>query len=160
LSRTRPVAANKAAGESVERAVATSIPALQLVPDDVALEYDAVATSAIFPSADHPMVGLCVVERGTPIEIKSCQRRYSARQRGRYYLRPEQHRALVDEASVYVFAVRDDADNLLALKIVPAVALEDIIPSWLDGGDGRSDYAQVAWSRVFRLAEVGGGVLA
>ncbi|WP_251342443.1 hypothetical protein [Haloplanus halophilus] len=157
MSRTQPVAANKAAGEDVERAVASAVPQLGLVPDDVALAYDAVATSAVFPGADLPMVGLCVVERGTPVEIKSCQRRYSQRQRGRYYLRPEQHGALVETGGVYVFAVRDQSDDLLALKVVPAVTVGDLIPSWLDGGDGRSDYAQLAWSRLFRPAAVDGG---
>jgi hypothetical protein len=157
VSRTEPVAANKRAGEDAEVAVATAVPELGLVPDDVAIEYDAVATGAVFPSADLPMVGLCVVERGTPVEIKSCHRRYSARQRGRFYLRPAQHEALIETAGVYCFAVRDDVDDLLAMKVVPAVAIEDVIPSWIDGGDGRSAYAQVAWSRLFDPAEIDGG---
>ncbi|WP_435067686.1 hypothetical protein [Haloplanus sp. C73] len=152
---SRTVAANKRAGERVETHVVSRVTELNLVPDDVAIEYDAVATTAVYPASDLPMVGLCVVNRGTPVEIKSVVRRMSTGERGRFYLRPEQHKALVDAGGVYLFAVctSDDRD-VLALKIVPATVLEDLIPSWLDGGDGRSDYSQLAWTNVFDVCEV------
>lgn len=150
MSRTRdPVAKNREAGEATERHVATAIPELGLVPDDVVEWYDAVATTAIFPSATLPMVGLCVVARGTVVEIKSAVQRQSHGERGRFYVRPEQHSALVDAGGVYVFAVVDDQREPIALKVVPATTFEALIPAWRSGGDGRSDYQQLAWSNLF-----------
>ncbi|QGX96700.1 hypothetical protein EI982_14700 [Haloplanus rallus] len=147
--RSDRVAENRAAGEATERHVAAAIPELGLVPDDVVEWYDAVATTAIFPSTTLPMVGLCVIDRGVPVEIKSAQRRLSAQRRGRFYVRPEQHDRLIEAGGVYVFAVVDEDRRPLALKVVPATTFEVLIPAWLDGGEGRSDYAQLAWSKLF-----------
>jgi len=147
------VARNKRAGETIERVVSTTIPEFGLVPDEVAIEYDAVATSAVFPATDLPMVGLCVVERGTPVEIKSAVRRLSSGKRGRLYFRPAQHESLVEAGGVYCITVRE-GEAVLAMKIVPAVVVEDLLPGWLDGGDGRSDYAQLAWSNLIAPDEV------
>jgi hypothetical protein len=152
--REEPVAKNRAAGEESERHVAAAIPELGLVPDDVVEWYDAVATSAFFPSATLPMVGLCVVARGTVVEIKSTQRRLSAQRRGRFYVRPEQHDRLVAAGGVYVFAVVDEDREPLALKVVPATTFEALLPGWRSGGDGRSDYQQVAWSKLFATSAV------
>lgn len=152
--REGPVAANRAAGEQTERHVAAAVPALGLVPDDVVETYDAIATSAIFPSESLPMVGLCVVARGTRVEIKSAVRRQSHGERGRFYVRPEQHDRLVEAGGVYVFAVVDEDRRPLALKVVPATTFEALIPAWRSGGDGRSDYAQLAWSNLFATGAV------
>jgi hypothetical protein len=157
VRRTDPVAQNRAAGEQTERHVATAIPELGLVPDDVVEWYDAVARSAIFPAASLPMVGLCVVARGTPVEIKSAVVRLSTWKRGRFYVRPEQHDRLVETGGVYVFAVVDDDRQPLALKVVPATTFEAILPGWRSGGGGRSDYTQLAWSNLFATGRVEGG---
>jgi len=154
VSRVDRVARNKAAGVEAECHVAAAIPALGLVSDDVAETYDAIATSAIFPSDTLPMVGICVVARGTRVEIKSTIRRLSDGNRGRFYLRPAQHTALVEAGGVYVFAVVDTDRRPLALKIVPATTFESILPSWRSGGEGRSDYQQLAWSNLFPTSAV------
>lgn len=159
-SHSDRVAANKAAGESAERSVQDHVPQLGLVPDDVVDHYDAIATATIDPTSDLPIVGICLVERGTRVEIKSVVKNYTDGARGRFYVRRNQHERLLEAAGVYLFAVCSETSSrdVLALKIVPAVAVDDAIYSWLDGGPGRSDYAQLAWSNIFDDTEVSAGV--
>lgn len=156
-----PLAANKRAGELVETAVVRTVDALHHVPDDVVEHYDAIATGLVEPRADLPFAGICLLERGTVVEIKSAVVRYASGQRGRFYFRPGQHDALVDDAGAYLFAVCEDTPDreLRAMKIAPATAVDELLGDdpWLDGGAGRSDYAQLAWSRVFRVEEVSTG---
>lgn len=155
------LAANKAAGQLVERLVTQCVPSLRLVPDDVAQHYDAVATALVTPHAELPLVGICLLERGTVVEIKSVVRRTATGERGRFYFRAEQHRRLIEAAGVYCFAVCENAPerDLLRLKIVPATLVDELLPAdpWLDGGSGRPDYAQLTWSRLFAPAEIDAG---
>jgi len=155
-STTGRVAANKALGQSAEFSVREVVPQLGLVPDDVAEHYDAVATGVIVPGSDLPMVGICLVERGTRLEIKSVAESYADGARGRFYVRRRQHEMLLEAGAVYLFAVCSDSHSrdVLALKAVPATIVDDVIPSWLDGGPGRQDYSQLAWSNVFDSEEV------
>ena len=153
-----PLAANKRAGELVETSVRARIPDLGLVPDDVVEHYDAVATTLVEPSTDVPFAGICLLERGTVVEIKSVMVAYADGARGRFYFRPAQHTALVDDAGVYLFAVCEATPDreILAMKVVPATAVDELLGDdpWIDGGRGRSDYAQLAWSNVFDVEEV------
>jgi hypothetical protein len=156
-----PLAANKRAGELVETTVGRRVPELGLVPDDVVEHYDAVATTLVEPSADLPFAGICLLERGTVVEIKSVMVAYSDGARGRFYFRTGQHEALVDDAGAYLFVVCEASPDreILAMKVVPATAVDDLLGDdpWLDGGAGRSDYAQLAWSNVFDVEEVSTG---
>ncbi len=149
-------ARNKIAGERAEQNVAEAVSPLELVPDDVAADIDAVATATIDPSEQLPMVGLCLLERGTLVEIKSVIVRYDGGSRGRFYFRPEQHSVLLEEGGVYLFAVceADPEREILGLKVVPASVVDDALLSWIDGGEGRSRFAQLAWSRIFSPEEV------
>ncbi|WP_323192443.1 hypothetical protein [Halostella sp. PRR32] len=149
-------APNKRVGERIETAIARRVPALGLVPDDVAEHYDAVATTTI-DAQTLPMAGACLVERGTSVEIKSAARSYADGQRGRFYVRAKQHAELLTMGGVYLFAVRDrdDESAIHALKAIPASLVDELLPSWLDGGPGRAEYAQVSWGRLFEAAEVG-----
>lgn len=159
LDASTSLAPNKRAGISVEVAISTDhVPQLQLVPDSVAQHYDAVATGLVQPSADLPHVGICLLERGTIVEIKSVVTTYADGRRGRFYVRPEQHQRLLDDAGVYLFVVcRDSFDrDPLAIKVVPATIVDDVIGEWNSGGDGRSDYVQVSWGRIFDPEEVDG----
>jgi len=160
LTTSPALAANKAAGESAESSVQDHVPQLGLVPDDVVEHYDAVATGLITPRPDLPMVGICLVERGQHVEIKSVVRVYGDGARGRFYFRESQHARLLEAGGVYLFAVCADSRDrkVIALKIVPATIVDDAISSWLDGGAGRADYAQLAWSNVFDSEEVDAGV--
>jgi len=149
------VATNKAAGEMTEFAVDRILPSIRLIPDDIEMHYDAVATSAFFPGDLVSMLECISVQRGTVIEIKSTIRRLTSGQRGRFYLRPDQHASLVEADGVYAFAVcTDDERDILALKIVPAEIVDELVSSWIDPGPTRSNYAQLSWSNIFDVREV------
>lgn len=154
---SRPLAASKAAGETVEKAVCNDhAPNLGLVPDDVAEHYDAVAKTAIEPSTELPFVGMCVLERGTLVEVKSVMAIYASGEKGRFNIRPTQHKSLLAAGGSYLFAVCKSTPDrdILAMKIVPATIVDDLLPDWFHGGDGRSDYTQLAWSNLFSAEEV------
>jgi hypothetical protein len=151
-------APNKRAGENVETAISRRVPALGLVPDGVAEHYDAVATVTVDPSGDLPMIGLCLLERGTLVEIKSVLVRYSDGARGRFNLRPSQHQQLLEAAGAYLFVVCESGQRrtILATKVVPASIVDELLPSdWFDGGDNRENFAQLSWGRFFDAEEVG-----
>lgn len=159
MSSQATLAVNKAAGNAVETAVTDGhVPELGRVPDDVAQFYDAVATSAIWPSTTLPFESMCVLERGTLVEIKSVIAIYATGSRGRFYFRKGQHEKLLAAGSVYLFAVCKDSPErpVHALKVVPATIVDGILGDdpWLDGGVGRPDYAQLAWSNLFDIEEV------
>ena len=148
-------AAAKRAGEAAEAAVIQRVPELAPAPER-SEHVDAVAETAIDPRADLPTVGLPVVERGTPVEIKSCGVVATVNQsRGRFYLRRTQHAHLRDVSGIYLFAVTPPhSGDPLALKVVPASVVGEALPGWIEP-DGRATYAQLAWSRIFDAEEVG-----
>lgn len=147
---------SKRGGENAESAVLDHVPELEYVPDSEAVHYDARVRELLSPSTDLPFVGMCVLSVGTAVEVKSVMAVYGENQRrGRYYLRREQHRRLLDAAGVYLFAVckPTPARDVIAAKVVPATAVDELVNSWIDPDD-RPDYAQLAWSNVFDHAEV------
>jgi hypothetical protein len=157
MSLDTALAPNKRAGIGVEIAITNDhVSALQLVPDEVAEHYDAVATTLVTPTQAMPFVGLCVLERGIIVEIKSTIVAYADGRRGRFKIRRSQHETLLDEAGVYLFAVcRDTLDRpALALKVVPATTVDALVQSWIDSASSRSEYAQISWGSVFEPAEV------
>lgn len=152
------LAAAKRAGENAEHEVFTVVD--QLEPTADSEHYDAVAKTALFPHADLPFVGICVLEAGTVVEIKSTMAVYGSEQRrGRWKLRENQHQALLEAGGVYLFAVCEPrpARPLISMKIVPATTVDHVIDevaSWRDERDGRGRKTQLAWSRVFDVDEV------
>jgi len=149
---------SKRGGENAESAVIQRHPELEYVGDSEARHYDARVSQLLSPSPTLPFVGMCVLEVGTAVEIKSTMVVYgSAQTRGRFYLRRKQHQRLVDEAGVYLFAVCEPrpARPVIAAKVVPATSVGGLVSSWIDGGD-RADYAQLAWSRIFDETELRG----
>ncbi|ELZ92976.1 hypothetical protein C440_12684 [Haloferax mucosum ATCC BAA-1512] len=152
------VAASKRAGATVESALLQRHPELRHVPDDVAEHHDAVAVSLLSPSRDLPFVGLCLLETGTVVEIKSAMVVYGERQRrGRFLIREAQHNHLLEKGGVYLFAVcapTPDRD-IIAAKVIPASLVDEFNFSWVSPKT-RSNYAQFAWSRVFSPEEVEG----
>jgi hypothetical protein len=155
------LAPNKRAGVNVEDLLIADVDELDAAADPDA-HYDAVCSTALFPSTSLPFVAMCVLERGTHVEIKSALHRYTSGARGRFHVRPTQHRALLEDSGSYLFAVCErpgwgDDREVLALKVVPATVVDDLLPEWFDGGEGREDYAQLSWGRLFRPEEVSDG---
>lgn len=152
------LAASKRAGENAEHEVFDVV--VELEPTADSEHYDAVATTAIFPRDELPFVGICVLEAGTIVEIKSTMAVYgSAQRRGRFSLRETQHEALLDAGGVYLFVVCEPrpARPAIAMKVVPATTVDHVVDeasSWRDRHDGRGRETQLAWSRVFDPAEV------
>lgn len=155
---TQALAAAKRAGENAEHEVFDVVAELEPTADRE--HHDAVAKTAVFPHADLPFVGLCVLEAGTIVEIKSTMAvQTSAQRRGRFKLRENQHEALHDAGGVYLFVVCEPrpARTAIAMKVVPATTVDhvvDEVASWRDELDGRGRKTQLAWSRVFDPAEV------
>ena len=150
---------SKRAGSNAEASVVDVHPEFEHVPDTEIEHADVRVAELLEASPEIPIVGMCLLEVGTLVEVKSAMVRLSDGRRGRFYLREEQHRALVDEAGVYLFAVCEPRPErpILALKIVPATTVGDLVETWRDAGDDRPRCAQLAWSRVFYADEVNGG---
>ena len=152
------LAAAKRAGHNAEHHVLDRLDALD--PTSGEEHWDAVAQTAIWPSGDVPMAGICVVEAGLPVEIKSTMVVGTAAQRrGRFKLREQQHEALVERGAVYLFVVCEPRPDRvpLAMKIVPARSVGDVVDetaSWRDELDGRGRKTQLTWTNVFDRAEV------
>jgi hypothetical protein len=157
---TSTLAASKRAGENAEAAVLDAIDGLAPVAGEE--HYDAVTETAVFPSREHPFVGICVLEADLPVEIKSTMAVYGDRQRrGRFKLRRTQHEAIEDANGAYLFVVCEPHPTRepIAMKVVPAGMVGDLVDavaSWCDEGDDRGPKAQIAWSRVFEPDEIEG----
>ena len=150
------LAPSKRGGSNAAAAIIQRHPELRHVPDTEAESWDAITTSLLSPSDSLPLVGICLLERGTVVEIKSCMVVYGENQRrGRFLVRESQHEALLDNAGSYLFAVCAPTPDreLLATKVVPATIVDDFVSSWIER-DERSRYGQFAWSRVFRPDEI------
>lgn len=155
MSRSRPVS-SKRAGENAEGAVIDHVDGLAYVPDNEIEHADARALELLEPSTSLPFVGICLLEVGTLVEIKSTIPRLTSGRRGRFYLRREQHERLRNAGGSYLFAICEPrpARAPVAMKIVPATVVDDVVSSWRSGGDGRPDCAQLAWGRIFDSTEV------
>jgi len=156
MSSTSRQLSSKRAGDRAEGAAIDAVDELEHVPDTEVEHADARAERTIAPRPALPTVGLPLVERGTLVEIKSAIARLETGGRGRFYVRRGQHDELVQDAAVYLFVVCAPTPDRapIAMKLVPAVALEDVVSSWRDAGPDRPDYAQVRWGRIFDASEV------
>ena len=155
MSSSRP-APSKRAGAAAAGAVIDRVPELVSVPDSELRHADARVDGVVTPSPELPIVGMCLVETGTLVELKSAMARLASGGRGRFYLRRPQHKRLLDAGGVYLFAVAEPrpAREPIAMKIVPATIVDDVVGSWRDAGDDRADCAQVRWGRLFDSTEV------
>lgn len=143
-------------GDNAESAVIEVVPEIEWVPDSDAEHWDAEVVDVITPDPQLPTVGLPVVSVDTEVEIKSAAVVVTQSQRsGRFQIRRQQHERLCELGAVYLFAVCEPRRqrDVLALKIVPAVTVDDLDWSWIEC-DGRDDYAQFSWSQVFGDSEV------
>ncbi|QSG02535.1 hypothetical protein [Natranaeroarchaeum sulfidigenes] len=148
---------SKRAGDRAESNVIHEVVELEYVPDSEIEHADAEVTTTISPGPSLPTVALPVVERGTLVEIKSAMVRLDSGGTGRFYLRREQHNAIVEDGGVYLFAVCEPTPDrtVLALKFVPATSLDDVVSSWRSAGPDRPEYTQLRWGRIFDRDEIG-----
>ena len=156
MSRASGPVSSKRAGENAEAAVLEAVDGLAYVPDTETEHVDARAETLVVPSRSLPFVGICLLEVGSLVEIKSAIPRLASGRRGRFYLRREQHELLRDAGGSYLFAVCEPRPGRepVAMKVVPATVVDDAITAWRSGGDDRPECSQVAWSRIFYPSEV------
>jgi hypothetical protein len=152
------LAAAKRAGENAEHEVFDEVEQLEPASDQE--HHDAVATTAVFPRQKLPFVGMCALEAGALVEIKSTMAvQTTVQRRGRFKLRQTQHEALLEAGGAYLFVVCQPrpAREAIAMKVVPATIVDhvvDAVASWRDERDGRGRKTQIAWSRIFDPPEV------
>lgn len=140
--------------------------ALEHVPDSDANWHDARTTSALF--ADDPdellFSGLCVVEAGTPVEIKATLVVRSAGEgndrKGQWYIKRKAHDRLLEAGGVYLLVVyvQRRGREHLARIVVPAATMDDVLQeSWYDVDADRSEstVAQLTWNRLIDEKYVG-----
>lgn len=93
-----------------------------------------------------------IVEAGTPVEVKACQRRYRGRN-GRWWIKRGNHESLLAEDGEYVLAVYDsNSGDVVRMSLLSARTLDALVTSWWDCGDGgrtAEEYRQIPWTAVF-----------
>lgn len=150
----------KRAGSNVEAVVIDTEPGLEYVGDSEAEWHDAQTTKLLTPTAERPVDGVCVVEDGTPTEIKAVIPEHQNGRSGTFYIRRKAHDQLLDAGGVYyltVYAPKPDTP-LLASRITPAATVDRLLQDyWYD--NGRREVAKLSWPRVISKDRVyGGGV--
>jgi hypothetical protein len=131
---------NREHGDRIEDHATILYPQLRLVDDDTVAWFDAVtATSIETPTGDVPPGGV--------VEIKSTVQRHATGDRGRFYLRQNQHEWLVEADAWYLFVVVDDTHrHIYADRLVPADVVDGDLGGWWNGGEGRASYQQRTWT--------------
>lgn len=153
---------SKRAGGNAAASVVDVRPEFEHVPDSECEHADARVAELVEASPELPIAGMCLLEVGTLVEIKSAMVRLNNGGRGMFYLREGQHQRLVNDSGVYLFAVCEPKPErpLLAIKVVPANAVGDLVGGdWRDAGEGRPRCYQLSWGRVFYADEVNGGTV-
>ncbi len=155
-SDTRHSVSSKIGGERAASEAVQLVTGLEIAPDHVCPHYDAVVVQPLTPTPDLRLVGPEELPRGARVEIKSVIVIYASGDRGRFYFRPKQHDALLDIGGFYLLVVCEPTPDrdVLAMVVVPAEQVDDELPDWFNGGDGRSDYAQLSWSNFIDPKEV------
>lgn len=158
MSRART--SSKDAGEAIEDAVTDLVSPLRSVKDTNAEWHDARVSGVLDSSGQVTLGSTSVLEDGTPVEIKSAQRRLNSGQRGRFYIRQRQHERLVEESAAYLFAVYDPRDrSVLTMLAIPASIVDEVLPGdWTSVSSNRVEkgYRQLAWSRLLDTEVVEG----
>jgi len=147
---------SKQGGERAASEAVQLVAGLEIAPDHVCPHYDAVVVQPLTATPDLRLVGFEEVPRGTRVEIKSVMVVYASGDRGRFYFRPAQHDHLLGVGGVYLLVVCEPTPDrdVLAMVVVSAEQVDEALPNWFNGGDGRSDYAQLSWSNFFDAEEV------
>ncbi|WP_241431996.1 hypothetical protein [Haloferax mucosum] len=122
------LAPSRKAGDTVESTLLQDHTELRHVSDHEHEHHDALTTELLTSSRELPFVGICLLEPGTVVEIKSAMVVYGeAQRRGRFLLRRSQHDHLLEAGGVYLFAVcaPTPSRGIIAAKIVPASLVDE-----------------------------------
>jgi len=138
----------KQRGSAVEGAIIQKVPELTHATAD---HWDAITTAAVHDIETFQDLD---VDRDTEIEIKSAAVVISGDRCGRFYLREQQHEALLEKDGWYLFTVAPPHDiEPLAMRLVPARIVDEMIDTWVIVED-RAPFKQFAWSQFIEPSEV------
>jgi len=148
---------SKHIGDSVESAVINRETALEYVGDSVATWYDARTASVMCPRDERPLLGIPIVERDTPVEIKgACVVRSNGDRDspGHFYIKKGTHGQLLEAAGAYVLAVYAPRDQTPVLRsvVIPASLLDTHLEKhwYTSRASDRPDrvVSQLSWPKV------------
>lgn len=156
-SRGRKAAA-KRVGEDVETLVIDGVAELEAA-DDPDAHHDAVVDGLLTPTDHLPFGSICLLEDGTPVEIKACKLTTSngsgRTAPGRWYFKGRdsgQHRHLLDTGGACLLAVYEETDagrELVELLLLPASIVDELLAdAWYDSGRGEGAVAQLHWNAI------------
>jgi hypothetical protein len=149
----------KRLGERVEALVVETVDGLEAAPERDA-HHDARTTEVVDATDDLPLGGTVLLERDTPVEIKSAAVVVTERERrGRFYFRRQQHSALLDSCGAYLFVVlapNPARENILAMRAIPASLVDETLGNWTEP-DGRAAFSQRAWTNYISARRVPSG---
>mgnify|MGYP006288903579 CR=1 FL=1 len=144
---------SKSLGTTLETWLIDWYDSLRSVGDPEATWHDAETTAAWYPSGITPFCGICVIERGTPVEIKACAREGSngpdRDSPGHWYIKKDAHDRLLEAAGSYLLAVHDGPDAVLARRVIPASLLDEFLKDrWYRSGRSEGVVCQLSWPRL------------
>lgn len=150
---------NESLGKTLETWLIDWYDTLRPVSDKEAYWHDAETTAAWYSSGITPFCGIVVVERGLPVEIKTCARERSNGPNrdspGHWFIKRDAHERLLDAGGSYLLAVHDGPDAVLARRVIPASLLDEFLKGrWFDNGREGS-VAQLSWPRLIDSLEEG-----
>lgn len=144
-------------GDFIEHEIVDSL-SLKPVPDAEVEWYDAIAEHTISIGLVDLSDTICV-EQGTPIEIKGARYRISdgtGTRRGRFYLKQNSHKKLLEAGGVYCSVVYND-DGILAVAWLKPETVDELVGSWSDVDRSHGNVALVNWSAILPPSIVNGG---
>lgn len=151
-------AAAKLVGEDVEDLVLQDVDALHPT-DDPDAHHDAVVDGLLTPTDRLPFGSICLLEDGTPVEIKACKQSTSngvGDVPGRWFFKGRddgQHAHLLEQAGAYLLVVYSDVDDddreLVELLVLPATIVDELLAdAWYDSGRREGAVAKLHWTNI------------
>lgn len=147
--------------EARERRILEAAPfAAEHVPDSETSAYDAELVEPFQANGTVAAYGSLVVDHGTPLELKTCQRwiddSYSrnGRRRGQFMIQRRAHETLKELGAKYAALVLTGDEQLLAGRLIDPVDLDPFL-TWSNGG---TKYAtrrsKVPWFKIVPKTDV------
>lgn len=155
-TRASELESPKASGDALEADIIQEFSALQYVDDRTATWHDARTTAVLEPDRSLRFYGICLVEPGTPVEVKGCQIETSNGPRsthGRIYIKRDAHEQLLRAGGMYLIIVYLPRPGLpqIVRAVVPATLVDELLRGrWYEVTADRSEneVAKLAWSNL------------
>ncbi|WP_227132357.1 hypothetical protein [Halorubellus salinus] len=153
----------KIVGEDLEWLVSRAVDGLALV-DETDAPHDAVADQLLTPTAVLPFGSVCLLEAGTPVEIKACRLQTSNGEHsttpGRWFFKGRddgQHHHLLERGGAYLLAVyreTPDGREVVQMLLLPASIVDELLAgSWYGTGRSEGYVAKLSWRTILEDAD-------